>query len=396
MRTVSNWLVTILKTLPGGSAILDSYILSQLIPVFLFGVGLLTTLGVAIGNLSDLANKVVDYNLPLLSAIEVLLLKVPEFVSYALPVSILLATLITYGRFSSDSEIIAFRSCGISLARLIVPALLLCFVVTGITFFCTELVVPSANYRANSILITSIHEEHEFRQTKDIFYPDYENITLPDGQTIRTLKSLFYAEQFNGKEMKSLTILQWLGQRLDQIVISDSASWNSLSNTWDFFDGTIYHLAPDASYSQALPFEHQQLQFPKAVFDFARQGRNPYEMNIAQATEYTKLLQLSGDDKKVRLFEVRIQQKLAFPFVCIIFGTIGAAIGSRFRQIGRGTSFGLSVGIVFAYYVFGFIMGSLGLVGVVSPFVAAWLPNILGLMVGGIMVMERNRSMSDR
>lgn len=391
MKKVSNWLVTILQLLPGGFKILDSYILSQLLPTFLFGVGLLSTLGVAIGNLSDLANKVADANLPLLAAVEVLLLKVPEFVAYALPVAILLSTLMTYGRFSNDSEIIAFRSCGTSLPRLVVPAFLLSLMVTGITFICTELVVPSANYRANSILITSIKEEHEFRQSKDIFYPDYENITLPDGETIRTLKSLFYAEQFNGKEMKYLTILQWIGQRLDQIVISDSASWNSLKNTWDFFDGTIYQIAPDASYSEAHPFEHQQLQFPKTVFDFASQGRNPYEMNIAQAQQYAKILQLSGDQKKVRLFEVRIQQKIAFPMVCIIFGMIGAAIGSGFRQIGRGTSFGLSVGIVFAYYVFGFIMGSLGIAGIMSPFLAGWLPNIFGLIIAGMIIAQSNK-----
>lgn len=391
MKKVSNWLVTILQLLPGGGKILDSYILSQLFPTFLFGVGLISTLGVAIGNLSDLANKVSDANLPILTAVEILLLKVPEFVSYALPVSVLLATLTTYGRLSNDSEIIAIRSCGTSLFRLIVPAFLLSLMVTGITFLCTELVVPSANYRATSLLITSIKEEHEFRQTKDIFYPDYENIILPDGQTIRTLRSLFYAEQFNGKEMKYLTILQWAEQRLGQIVISDSASWNPLKNTWDFFDGTIYQIAPDASYSEAFPFEHQQLKFPKTVFDFASQGRNPYEMNIAQAQEYTKILRLSGDEKKVRLFKVRIEQKIAFPFVCIVFGIVGAAIGSGFEQIGRGTSFGLSVGIVFAYYVLGFMTGSMGIVGAISPFLAGWLPNILGIFLGLFLVHERNK-----
>ncbi|GFE69340.1 LptF/LptG family permease [Chroococcus sp. FPU101] len=391
MKKVYNWLVTIFQLLPGGGKILDSYILSQLFPAFLFGVGLLSTLGVAIGNLSDLANKVSDANLPILIAVEILLLKVPEFVSYALPVSVLLATLTTYGRLSNDSEIIAIRSCGTNLFRLIVPAFLLSLMVTGLTFICTELVVPSANYRATSLLITSIKEEHEFRQTKDIFYPDYENIILPDGQTIRTLRSLFYAEQFNGKEMKYLTILQWVEQRLGQIVISDSASWNALKNTWDFFDGTIYQIAPDASYSEAFPFEHQQLKFPRTVFDFASQGRNPYEMNIAQAQEYTKILKLSGDQKKVRLFKVRLQQKIAFPFVCIVFGIVGSAIGSGFEQIGRGTSFGLSVGIVFAYYVLGFMTGSMGIVGAISPFLSAWLPNILGLILGIVLVHERNK-----
>ena len=63
--------------------------------------------GVAIGYLSDLSNKVVDKNLPLIDAVEILLLKIPEFTAYSLPISLLLATLLAYGRLSNDSELVA-------------------------------------------------------------------------------------------------------------------------------------------------------------------------------------------------------------------------------------------------------------------------------------------------
>jgi lipopolysaccharide export system permease protein len=49
-------------------SIMDRYLMTQLIPPFLFSVGLVATLGVAIAYLSDLANKIVDKNLPLLQA----------------------------------------------------------------------------------------------------------------------------------------------------------------------------------------------------------------------------------------------------------------------------------------------------------------------------------------
>jgi lipopolysaccharide export system permease protein len=81
----------------------------------------------------------------------------------------MLATLITYGRLSSDSELIAMRGCGISLYRIIAPALFLSIIVTGITFSVTEFIVPAANYQATSILVNSIQEEHPFWQNKDIF-----------------------------------------------------------------------------------------------------------------------------------------------------------------------------------------------------------------------------------
>jgi lipopolysaccharide export system permease protein len=137
-------------------SMMDRYLISQLMPPFLFSVGLVATLGVAIGYLSDLANKIVERQLPLLQAAEILLLKVPEFVTYALPISVMLTTLMTFGRLSSDNELIALRSCGTSLFRIAWPAIFLSAWVTAATFGLSEWVVPSANYQATTILVNSI------------------------------------------------------------------------------------------------------------------------------------------------------------------------------------------------------------------------------------------------
>ncbi|MCZ8224124.1 MAG: LptF/LptG family permease [Microcystis sp. LE19-84.1B] len=367
----------------GGIALIDRYLISQLLPPFLFSVGLFASLGVAIGNLSDLANQVVDANLPLVSALEILLLKVPEFVTYSLPVSLLLATLITYGRLSSDSETVALQSCGVTLYRLFIPTFCLSLIVTVVTFLLNEYVVPNANYRATEILVQKINKEANFWKNKDFYYPDYEIKTLENGTINRNLRSLFYAEQFDGEKMKTVTVIRWLKQELNQIIIADSARWNAVDNVWDFFNGIIYELTPpNASYSQVIPFKTEKIALSRSAFDFARQSRDPYEMNIPQAIEYVQLLKLSGDDKRVRFFQVRIQQKIAFPFVCIVFATIGCALGSLPQRISRGTSFGLSVAIVFLYYLLNFLVGSLGLTATLSPFLAAWLPNFFGFGLG--------------
>ncbi len=364
-------------------SLMDRYLASQLIGPLLFSVGLVSVLGVAIGYLSDLADKVVDSNLPLMQASEILLLKVPEFTAYALPISVMLSTLLTYGRLSNDSELIAFRACGVSLYRLIIPAMVMSLVVTGVTFLVSELVVPAANYRATAILVEYLQEDHPYWQNKDIFYPDYEQVTLPNGEKEKRLKHLFFAEQFDGQNLKTLTVLEWLEERLNRIVVSDSATWNGQEETWDFFNGTIYQLSADSSYKEAFPFEHRQLPLTKAAFEFALQGRDPYEMNIIQANQYMKILKMMGDDKKLRMFQVRIQQKLAFPFICVVFGVVGSALGATPQNMSRATGFGLSVVIIFSYYLLGFLIGSLGLIGLISPVLAGWLPNLLGLAMGG-------------
>ncbi|MCU0532437.1 MAG: LptF/LptG family permease [Hydrococcus sp. Prado102] len=367
---------------------MDRYIASELLAPFVLSVGIFASLGVAVGYLSDLINKAIESDLPILQAVQVLLLKVPEFVSYALPISVLLATLIGYGRLSNDSEIIALRSCGIHLYRIIAPAIALSLIVTGIAFVFNELVVPVANYRSTAILVKSLNEEVPFWQTKDIFYPDYKKVTLPNGKTRQKLKGLFYAKQFDGKQMKQITVLQWAGENIDRIIISDSASWNDRQQKWDFFNGTIYNIAPDASYGETLFFKHRQFSFSRIPYDLAALGRDPDEMNFVQAQEYMKILRLTGDEKKLIMFQVRSQQKIAFPFICLVFGIVGSALGTRPQSNNRATSFGLCVAIVFLYYLLGFIMGSFGAIELLSPFLAAWLPNFIGLGVG-IFLLKR-------
>ena len=367
-------------------SLIDRYITAEIVAPFLFSVGLFSTLGVAIGTLSDLVNKVFEFNLPLQTAVQVFLLKVPEFTAYALPISLLLATLMAYGRLSSDSEITAFRSCGISIYRLIVPAIALSVATTGITFMFNEFVVPTANYQATLLQAAFIPQEDAV-SSQDILYPEYDVPGAPGHR----LKLLFYAAEFDGTDMKDLTVLIWSEQKLEQIVTARWARWNSVQQSWDFFDGMIYQITSDGSFNKLLPFNKRQISFSKAPFDLARQYRDPYEMNIAQAWKYTKLLRLSGDQKKLLMFQVRIQQKIAFPFVCLIFGLLGAVLGLRPQQTGKAKSFGLCIAVVFAYYLLSFLIGSVGIVGLLSPFMAAWLPNFIGFGVGGWLLVRTAR-----
>jgi lipopolysaccharide export system permease protein len=374
-----------------GLSVMDRYIATELIPPFLFGVGAFSSVGVAIGTLFDLVRKVTDSGLPLTIAIQVLLLKLPLFISYAFPMSTLLAALMTYSRLSSDSELIALRSCGVSLYRLVVPAVVLSLVVTGMTFLFNELVVPAANYQASATLERALKEEKPPFQENNIFYPEYGEVTQANGEKIRGLKRLFYANQFDGERMKGLTILDWSQQGLNQIVTAESAIWNPAENTWDFFNGTIYVISPDASYRNILRFENQQLKLPRTPIDLAGKNPDSAEMNIAQIQDYMEILRVGGDTKKLRRFTLRIQQKISFPFVCLVFGLIGAVLGTRPQRTGRATSFGISVVIIFTYYLVQFISEALGLSSILSPFMAAWLPNFFGLGSGAWLLFRAAR-----
>ena len=365
-----------LKTLK--ISILDLYLLRQLTIFFVFSVSLFAVVGVTIGTVSELTYKVGEHNLPLAIAIMVFFLKLPEYTAYALPIGTLLTTLLVYGRLNNDWELIAFRSIGLSLFRITAPAIAFSIVVTGITFFFNELVVPTANYQATILQSPFLGETAFTLQRKDIFYPEYQHKT----SNIKTLKRLYYAENFDGKKLKNITVMAWSEDKLKQIIRAKYAKWNYSQNIWQLIDGRKEILADSLFSAKIEHFDHQEIALPGTFFELVKRERSPEEMNLRQAKTYLKLIADSGNTKNIRLFKVRIQQKIAFSSICLVFALVGSSLGAAHNSITRSKGFGLCVLIVFSYYLLGFMTSSLGILGLLSPFFAAWTPNFLGLGIG--------------
>ena len=371
-----------------GLSVMDSYIIKELILPFLFGIGIFTSLGVAIGTGFELVRQVAESGLSVGVALQVLILRLPEFIVFAFPMAILLATLMTYSRFSSDSEIIALRSIGINIYRLIIPAVIFSFLIVNITFLFNNFVAPAANYQASITLREALKKPKKAFNDRNILYPEYTKNKLPNGDKITSLSRLFYAEEFDGERMLNVTILDRSQGDISQIITANYATWNIAENIWDFYNGTVYLLGVDGSYQNLVRFQHQQLALPRAPLDLTKRSRDYKEMNLFQAQEYLEIAKISGKEKKIRKLKVRIQEKLSLPFVCLVFALIGAAIGIKPQNSSKGTSFGICVGLIFTYYLLSFVSSSMGVRGVLSPFLSAWLPNILGLGAAGLLLFN--------
>jgi lipopolysaccharide export system permease protein len=411
-------------------SVMDRYLATELIPPFLFGVGAFSSLGVTIGTAFDLVRKIAESGLPIAIVFKVLLLNMPQFIAYALPMSVLLAALMTYSRLANDSELIALRSCGVTVYRSILPAVVLSLIVTGLTFILNEMVVPAANYEASTTLEKALHQDKVLLQGENIFYPIYNTKKQPNGQKSKNLSLLFYAEKFDGQRMKNLTVVNWsdinimpellpsctpqanklatpkqeqaiktieqieqqtgrFGVR--QIIVSESAMWDNPKNLWNASNGTIYSICPNDLKRNTLEFDKGWLHLSSSPLDLLSKERDYQEMSIAQSLDYLQVLQPNGDEKKILKLKVRIQQKIAFPFVCVVFGLVGATLGARPQRTGKTTSFGISLLVIFTYYLLLTVSGVLGQIGLLPPLLAAWLPNIFGFSAGGWLLWRTGR-----
>jgi lipopolysaccharide export system permease protein len=379
----------------GRVPILDRYLLQELLGPLLFGVAAFTSVGLSVGVVFDLVRKVTEAGLPLTIAMQVFLLKMPSFIVLAFPMSILLASLMAYSRLSADSELIALRSCGIRSDRFILPAILLSLVVTGMTFLFNESIVPITNQQAKLTLESALQSDRPaFAEQNNVVYQQYERWPVAPGspKTVDVLTRLFYARQYDGEKMLNLTVLDFSQAGLNQILTANAATWNPKAQAWDFRDGTIYAVAPDGSYRSIIRFEQHQFALPRTPLDLAQHPTDPEQMNIAEAVNYLGLLKQTGNEKEMRRIQVSIQQKLAFPFVCVVFGLVGATLGTLpNRRSSKATGFGISVLIIFSYYLLAFVFNALGVQGALTPIIAAWLPVSLGLAAGLYLLRKTAR-----
>jgi lipopolysaccharide export system permease protein len=370
-------------------SVMDRYIFIQLLLPFLFGVGAFSSIATSVGSVFELIRQVTQYGLPLEVAVKVLLLTMPEFIVYSFPMSMLLSTMMTFGRLSGDSEIIAMRSAGVSIYRLIVPALVLSLMVTGLTFLLQEALVPAAKVEAAATLSQSLKQDKPAFQKNNIIYPEYGEKPLPDGSS--DLVRLVYARRFDGKNMFDVLIVDRSKGEISRVVNGKSGQLDFPNKRIVVLGATVYNIDPNTQGAVQGGGDRIAVDLERSPLDFAAPERKPEEMNVLESIAYLDVLRAKADFKAVNTFQIRIQQKLALPFVCTIFAVIGSAVGIRPQRGGKATSFGLSLVLIFGYYLVLTVMGGLGEVGYLSPFFAGWLPNILGIGIGVYLLTKTAR-----
>ena len=296
-----------------GLSVMDRYILSELVMPFLFGVVAFSSIGVSVGAAFDLVRRVTEFGLSPAIAAQIFLLRLPYFISLALPTSMLLSCLMVYGRLSSDSELVALRSCGVSLYRLVAPAIALSLIMTAVTFAFNEAVVPAANRQSAQMLDRALKKREPTFTESNIVYQEFRTQKNREGDEEKVLSRIFYAKEYDGKQMKGLTILDFSKPDFNQIIVSKTAIWNGQEEIWDFFDGTIYVVNADSTYRNIVRFQQQQIQLPRTPLDIVRTNRDSAEMNIVQAIQYRDLISQTGSRKEIRKLCCELIRRLRFP-----------------------------------------------------------------------------------
>ena len=373
-------------------ALLDRWLLGQIIPPMLFAISAFTVISLSVGVMFDLIRKIVEYGLPLLQAIQALIYSLPSFLVLSFPMAVLLSTLLSYGKLSANSELLALRSLGIKTSRIIAPAIAVSIFMTGLTFYFNDNLVPYSNKLAESTLRAGMGSSFNQGKSRNniIFSRKGSRIDNTNKPTkINTyLTHIFYASQFENNIMKEVTVLDFSRENIKQILTASSAIFDKNNSSWVFTDGNI--VSTDSSgQTTNIQFKKYLYPFVEGPLDLAKVPKDASDMSLKEALEAERIYKKIGDLKGIRKIQVRIQEKFTFPCACLVFGLIGSILGCKSNlRSSKSQGFGLSVILILVYYVMSFIFSSFGVKGILPPIIAAWFPVFISIG-GGFYFLRR-------
>jgi len=376
--------------------LIDRWLIGQLLPPMFFAISAFTVISLSVGVMFDLIRKIVEYGLPVFLAIKVLIYSLPSFLVLSFPMSVLLSTLLTYGKLSSNSELLALRSLGINNYRIVAPAIALSIFMTGLTFYFNDNLVPTANRLAEVTVRSGIGSSFsdKKRKTNIIFTRKGSRI---DSKTNRPTKvntyltHIFYASRFENNIMKDVTVFDLSRQNIRQILTAKSATFDKSSSSWLFVDGSLISINTEGQTTN-IQFQKYIYPFVEGPLDIAKVPKDAAEMSLKQALEAEQIYKKIGNSKEIRKIQVRIQEKFTLPCSCLVFGLIGSSLGSKLNiRSSKSQGFGLSVILILIYYVMSFLFSSFGVKGLINPIIATWSPVVISLSGGAYLLKKSNK-----
>ncbi len=376
--------------------LIDKWLIAQLVPPLIFSISAFTVVSLSIGVMFDLIRKIVEFGFPFSLALKILILKLPGFLVLSFPMSVLLSTLLTYGKLSSNSELLALRSLGIKTSRFIVPALIVSIIMTCLTFFFNNSLVPYSNKLAEISIRDGLGKSTTIETGNDVFFPGYGSLIDPKtnkpSEKNTYLTQIFFSRVVQNKIMKNVTLLDFSRIGSKQVLSAESASFDNDNLRWIFKNGKIVYFSSDAQTS-IVNFSTYFYPLGDGPLKVSEIQKDANDMTVAEAIAAKNIYENSGNIKEARKMKVRIQEKFTLPCACLVFGLIGSSLGSKSNlRSSRSQGFGLSVILILIYYIMSFLFSSLGVKGLLTPIFAAWLPVFISLG-GGIYFLRRSSSL---
>jgi lipopolysaccharide export system permease protein len=346
--------------------LLDRLLYEEIGSAFGLGLGVFTVL-LVMNQLFQLARLVVENGVAVQIALELMAYKIPSLVAFSVPMGTLLATVLAISRLSEHNEIAALRVSGVGLPRIAVPVVLAGLAAALGTLAFSEGVVGPSDDRYRDVFQHFVHHGPELRPVERVFFQS----PTPTGD------ALYYAQRYDPgtRTLEDVTIVYLTAGQPVRIIQAHEAAYVS-QNDWIFRSGNVYLLSGESMV--VTKFAIMGLRLPRSPQDLTLPPKKPAEMTLRELG--SEIVTLHREGKDTWAYIGQLHAKLAGAASSVVFALIALPLSLRPHRSGPSIGFGLSILVLVAYYLVAIPTQLASDARLLSPVLAAWVPN---LVIGG-------------
>jgi lipopolysaccharide export system permease protein len=350
--------------------LLDRYVVRNFLQVYLYCIAGFISIWL-IFDISDNISTFIEEHIGLRLVAQYYATQVPQIFIILLPVSLLLALLFTLGRMSRANEIVSMLTAGISLPRVLFPLIGIGLLTVGVSMALNYSLAPHAELARKALL-------SQARGRPEAFV---------EGQIFRnrTDARTWFIQSFRlgGNAFNNVQVLQQDAN--DNIVtnyVATRAFYRPETKTWDLENAKVVHYdhagnIVDEEIYPSLKVEH----WSETPFRLGSANVRAEFLSLPELREY---LHFNSDFPATLLapFRTHLQYRLALPWTCLVVVCIAAPLGIGYSRRGVLSSVAAAVILVFSMNFLVQLFLALGEGDRVSPWIAAWTPNLLFTAIG--------------
>ena len=351
------------------NSIVNRYIFKEMIPPFVINMAFFTFVFL-MARILDITKLIVNYKIGIFNLLLMLIYTTPFYLIFITPMSVMIAVLLTFLGMSSNNEIIALKTGGVSIYRLLPPVLLFCLIGWFISSFMSIYGLPYGRLASKKLIHRVISSNVNIGLKERTFNDDFKGVMI-------------YANKI---DLKNHTLLDIFieDKRVNNIISTVVAPKGKLFSDPDnfsfqllLFDGIINQvdLNSRSVYSVSFDTYSMSLGMKRSASVTKKGHKDEDEMSLSELRQYLK--NTLKKDPKYYISLTEYHRKFSVPFASFALGILAVPLGVKLRSTKR--SFGLVLGLIF-FLVYYFLLSAgwvFGESGIYPPLIGMWMPNVV-------------------
>jgi len=366
--------------------IIDRYLSGQIMGTVLWAVSLLTMILVLGNVLRDLLSLLLSHQVPITYIVAFIAYLLPFSLIYSIPWGILVATLLVFGKLSSDNELVALRANGVGMPRICFPVFVIAIGFLAICLWINLYAAPIAELKLRSAAFDLASNDPLALFGSDEVIDQFPNRKI-------------YVGKKEGSTLHDLHIFEMNAQNLPMRVIYarrgtlevDKKNEQILLHVYDARYEERDASAPDDLKKLRHGITMREGVLPISLQELLRKARNNERPNEMTLDQLRGALEKSKDAEDEAAFRTEVSKRFSNSMAVFTFVLVGIPLAVTAQRKETSVGIALSLVVAFSYFIIIVLTDNVKHKPDLHPEILIWLPNVLYLSIGGVLFFRLAR-----